>query len=123
MPTSKKKTRSRRGGAGYVQRVAARRPAQVDWQPITFLGGFLQRDDGRLLFVYVAPRRDDAWLALAVEGPGRGDPRAVLDDHGHRLIGEFATGEAAQRAAEHFARRWLVRRVPVEACACDEVSA
>lgn len=123
MATSKKKTRSTRSGAGYVKRSSSRRAPSIDWQALTFLGGFSRRADGRVLFVYVAPKRDDAWLALAVEGPSGGDPRAMLDDHGHRLIGEFATGEAAQRAAESFARKWWMHRAPVEECACDEVSA
>lgn len=116
-----KKTRAR--SAGYVKSVRKLRTPLIRWEPLTFIGGWLTRSDGRTLFVYVAAKREDAWLALAVEGPGRGDVHAVLDDHGHRLIGEFVTGEKAQQASERFARRWLSKQSKIEDCACDEVAA
>jgi len=100
-----------------------RRLPSIDWQSLTFMGGWVDRPDGRSLFVYVAGIRQDAWIALAVEGPGRGDLRAILDDHGHRLIGEFANLPAARRAVEDFSRRWRRSRARVEECACDEVAA
>jgi hypothetical protein len=49
-------------------------------------------------------------------------PRAFLGDHGHRLVGEFATMAAAQRALEIFSRRWMRGRT-IEECDCDVVLA
>jgi hypothetical protein len=114
---------TKKTSAGYVKSARKSRVPTIRWEPLTFIGGWVTRSDGRILFVYVAPRREDDWIALAVEGPGGKDPQAALDDHGHRLIGEFVTGEAAQRAAERFARRWLSKQSKIEECACDEVAA
>ncbi len=99
-----------------------RKAVSIDWRPLSLLGAWVCRPDGRKLFVYVAPDGDD-WLCVAVEAPDHAEPRAVLADHGHRLIGQFASGTAAQRAAEGFARRWLRGRKKIDACDCDEVAA
>lgn len=83
---------------------------------MAFLGSNLSRRDGRDLFLYVAGGAEQ-WLALAFEGPCNDNPIAVLGDHGHRLVGEFANPAAAQRAVEGFAKRWL-RGAKIDGCAC-----
>lgn len=97
-----------------------KRPAPLVWRTLSFLGAWVRRPDGRKLFVYVADD-DGEWVALAVEGPDKGDAHAVLDDHGHRMIGQFANGPAAQRAAAGFARRWMRSRAKIDECGCLEI--
>lgn len=86
---------------------------------MAFLGAGASRGDKRDLFLYVAGggRR---WIALALEGPREDDLLAVLGDHAHRLIGEFANPAAAQRAAEGFARRWR-RGKKIAECGCEDI--
>jgi len=103
-----------------------RRPAKArhsevfTWSPYAYLGSRVFRS-GRELFLYVSGS-GEKWIALAVEGPSDGDPHAVLADHGHRIVGEFATSAAAQRAAQGFAKKWL-RGKQIEDCGCGEISA
>ena len=122
MVTAKKKAHAVSG----MRKTSSKRSVPITWRVVSFFGAWVRRDDDdRQLFVYVAQGgADKPWIALAVEGPtGIVDPRAILDDHGHRLIGEFANGPAAQRASEGFAKKWLRGHVRIEDCACEEVAA
>lgn len=103
------------------RRPANRRKATFDWnwKPLAFLGASITRED-RELFLYVSPCTSQRWIVLAFEGPVTGDARAILSDHGHELVGDYATLTKAQRAAESFGKSWL-RRSTVAPCGCDEV--
>ena len=86
---------------------------------MAFVGANVHRDGKRELFLYVAGG-DETWMALAFEGPRSKNPLAVLGDHAHRLIGEFATMTAAQRASESYARRWM-RGATIVGCGCEDI--
>ena len=88
---------------------------------MAFLGSNVPRNDGRDLFLYVAGG-GERWLALAFEGPRDDNPIAVLGDHAHRLIGEFANPSAAQHALEVFAKKWL-RGAKIDECGCGDIKA
>ncbi len=83
----------------------------------------VKRDD-REMIIAVQRGRDRKTnkmviMALAVEGP----PNAgidVLDDHAHKLIGSFKTIEAAKRASERYALKWIEAGTSVEKCPCKE---
>jgi len=94
-------------------------PTTFAWQPLSFLGTSVSRSDGRELFLNVAGGAE-RWFALAFEGPRDASPFTLLDDHAHRLIGEFANPAAAQRAGEGFAKRWL-RGVKIDECRCLDI--
>lgn len=97
------------------------RTKPLPWQTASFLFTIVPGlDNKRGLFVYVAGE-DDNWLAVAVEGPRDRGPQALLGDHAHQLIGEFANLAAAQRAAEGFARRWL-RGKKIGECGCEDIA-
>jgi hypothetical protein len=87
---------------------------------MAFLGTNVSKPNGRDLFLYVAGGGEQ-WMALAFEGPRDDNPLAVLNDHAHRLVGEFANPAAAQRAAEGFARRWQ-RGAKIDACGCNDIA-
>jgi len=99
-----------------------RGPFPLNWQMMNFVGAVVPRADKRNLILYVAGEGDE-WLALALEVPSvpkSRDPSAILDDHAHRMIGEFANPAAAQRAAAGFARRWL-KGTKIDECRCEDI--
>jgi hypothetical protein len=98
-------------------------PFPLNWQPMNFVSVAVPRADKRNLILYVAGEAEQ-WVALALEVPRvpkSRDPRAILDDHAHRMIGEFANPEAAQRAAAGFAKRWL-KGTKIDECRCEDIA-
>jgi hypothetical protein len=96
------------------------KPQVFAWAPYAYLGARVFRSR-RELFLYVSGG-GETWIAMAFEGPSNGGAHAVLADHGHRIVGEYASSAAAQRAAQGFAKKWL-RGKSIEDCGCGEVSA
>lgn len=91
------------------------------WVPQTFLGGVVERGDGRALVVSVAQLQRDRWLVIAVETlAGIQAVEDVFVDHAHQNLGEFANLRTAQRAAEAFVKKWLRAKSP-DACPCEEI--
>jgi hypothetical protein len=102
-----------------VPRAKKRTPQRIEWNLVTFLRTIASRSDGRSLIMQVGGD-GDSWFAIGVEVPRASNALEVLDDHAHRLVGEFANPKAAQRAAETFTRRWL-RGTKIDACGCKRI--
>lgn len=97
----------------------------MTWKPVSQLVKVFEHgtDEKRILIVTVqldpifvvavdavSPTKDADRMTLANE---------VLDDHGHRIVGEFDSLPQALEAAENFGLQWSLGR-PIERCDCTE---
>jgi hypothetical protein len=99
--------------------VAADRGA---WITVVAFMRIFKRPDGRALATQINETDDGQYGITAVEtdlNARKADD--VFDDHGHKMLGKFATLEAAKRVCEKFAARWAKSGKSVEACACEEI--
>ena len=98
-----------------------------DWTFQTNLMRRFPKSNGMTLVCSVARvpslESDIKWFAIAIESGGT-TFEAVFDEHGHKVIGKYATLEAAMRASESFAESWLkdFRASAVSPCDCKEMS-
>ena len=96
----------------------------VRWRIVSFQAVRFKRLDGRSLLVQVMEDIDDddgEYGVLALEAATGADPQAILNNHGHKILGKFATETAAKRVGEAFGRRWMRSGLSVEACGCDDI--
>jgi hypothetical protein len=95
----------------------------MKWSIRAFRESQWKRRDGRSLSIQLWDTGDRyAAFAVEVATAGIGSVDAVLEDHGHKMIGTWSSELAAQRGAEAFAKRWQKSRKSVEACACEEIA-
>lgn len=93
------------------------------WRKLVQHAWAAERPDGRRLACLVNGH-GTRFLAVALE-TNVGGLTDVLDDHSHKVIGEYRDLRKAKNAAERFARAWQ-KHAPataVPACECDEMPA
>lgn len=93
-----------------------------EWLTVTALMRLFKRHDGRVLGMQINETGDGAFGITALETNLKArELDDVLDDHGHKTLGKFATLDAAKKASKKFAARWKKSGKSVEACACEEI--
>lgn len=101
-------------------------PLALDWAVSAQWLAKVGERDGRTLAVGVATLagKKSGWAVFGLDTPAdAGSTADVLDDHAHKMIGEYATPGEAFGAAESFARAWLrgFRSCKIERCDCVEL--
>lgn len=100
-----------------------RRVAPLQWftQAQFYL---LIESETQRLFVGVQPGKD-GWAVLALASPkDAATADDILDNHGHKLVGQYPAVADAMKAGEAYARAWAKghKAARVGDCACDEIT-
>jgi len=88
------------------------------WIPLPGFVLVAEREDGEGMSVNVVGiPSNPLWTVGAVAG----NPSNLLDEHSHKMLGEYPLREALDRA-EQFMAEWLANTGPLpERCPCEEI--
>ncbi len=92
----------------------------LKWESQAAFSARVVRGD-RQLIVFVKPHPDDAkWFVISIEAS---NDEAALENHAHKVIGNYPSIVKAFEAAESFARAWVkkFKATKHEACECEEI--
>jgi hypothetical protein len=66
----------------------------------------------------------DAWDVVALEARKHGNPQAVLDNHAHKVVGQYESVTEAILSAESYAKAWFKGHKVAQletSCECTEM--
>lgn len=103
---------------------AAPPPYAFDWQAAQLVGSTRAR--GRVLSITLVFNGGE-WLPLAIETDkaNANNMEAILNSHGHKVIGHFTEPAKALEAVDAYARAWFAgdEGAMIAACSCSDIVA